>query len=184
VHRFVPWLPESGRLLLFYDEEDQPWGLYPEEREGWRVIYIAEADLLPGFCEEPVALGDFRGVPARYIAFVPGLPEDPPHEEDLDLDQPRHQIVGVPHAVQDEDMLVMCQVLSNGFRLENDRNLTEEVAERLELGISDWRLLLQFDTDDDLNSIWGDCGCLYFWVREQEARAGDFRNVWMILESH
>lgn len=187
VHKYVPWLPESGRLLFFYDEEDQPWGLYPEEREGWRVICIEEGDLLPGFCEEPAGLGDFAAVAPVYLRFG---------SDSLMLrlkrlwrrvrgkDAPRHRIGGAACKVQDDEMPAMCQFLSNGFRLENVPDLTEEIAEMLVQGISDWRLLLQIDTDDDLGSMWGDCGRLYFWVREQESRACDFRNVWMFLQSH
>lgn len=183
VHRFVPWLPESGRLLFFIDDEDQPWGLYPEERESWRVVYVAEKDLLSGFCEAPGELGELAEMPATYVEFSP-ISQDAEPELSADTDEPRHQIGGVPQTVQDDQMPTMCQVLSNGFRLENDPHLTEEIFDKLVPGISDWRLLLQSDTDDDLPSMWGDCGRVYFWVREQDARAGDFRNVWMIMQSY
>jgi len=50
--------------------------------------------------------------------------------------------------------------------------------------VTDWRLLLQLDTDDDAGMMWCDVGSLYFWVREQDARAGDFSAAWMILQSN
>jgi uncharacterized protein YwqG len=31
--------------------------------------------------------------------------------------------------------------------------------------------------------MWGDTGTLYVWVREQDARMGDFSRVWMIVQS-
>jgi uncharacterized protein YwqG len=43
-------------------------------------------------------------------------------------------------------------------------------------------LLLQLDTDDDAGMMWCDVGSLYFWIREQDARAGDFSKIWMILQ--
>jgi uncharacterized protein YwqG len=52
----------------------------------------------------------------------------------------------------------------------------------LESGASNWRLLLQLDTDDDLGVMWGDCGTLYYWVEEQASRSGHFSNVWLILQ--
>lgn len=48
--------------------------------------------------------------------------------------------------------------------------------------MSEWRLLLQLDSDDASDMMWGDSGILYFWIREADARAGDFSNVWVILQ--
>ena len=59
--------------------------------------------------------------------------------------------------------------------------MTRRVAS-LRDGCKDWRLLLQFDSDDDLNVMWGDCGKLYFWIREQDARLGRFDAAWLILQ--
>ena len=55
-------------------------------------------------------------------------------------------------------------------------------AKTLEAGAKDWRLLLQMDSDDDLDVMWGDAGILYFWIQADEARRGDFSNAWMILQ--
>ena len=30
--------------------------------------------------------------------------------------------------------------------------------------------------------MWGDCGMIYFWVREPEARSGNFANAWLVLQ--
>jgi len=182
-HRFVPWLPESGRLLFFYDEEEGPWGDRREDREGWRVIYVRESDVLPGVAEAPAALGESAEMPPVHIDFT-WIDSDDQGTQSSEVDEPCHQIGGLPRAVQSDEMPVMCQLLSNGFRLHNDPDLTEEIAEALEPGIADWRLLMQVDTDDDLPAMWGDFGCIYFWVREQEARVADFQNVWVLVQSH
>ncbi len=31
---------------------------------------------------------------------------------------------------------------------------------------------------------WGDVGTLHCWIREPDARAGDFSGVWLILQCH
>lgn len=79
-----------------------------------------------------------------------------------------HQIGGYPCPVQSDSM-------------EAQRH---DIARRLgqPSDMADWRLLLQLDTDDDAGMMWGDVGSLYFWVREQDARAGDFSKIWMILQ--
>ena len=33
------WLASQGRLLFFYDVEQEPWGYDPEDRGKWQVIY-------------------------------------------------------------------------------------------------------------------------------------------------
>lgn len=40
--------------------------------------------------------------------------------------------------------------------------------------VNEWQLLLQLDSDDDLNVMWGDAGTIYFGIRETELRAGRF----------
>ena len=32
--------------------------------------------------------------------------------------------------------------------------------------------------------MWGDVGTLHCWIREPDARAGDFSGVWLILQCH
>lgn len=48
----------------------------------------------------------------------------------------------------------------------------------------DWRLLLQLDSDNEVGFMWGDTGRIYVWIREQDARAGDFSKAWLILHCY
>lgn len=43
-------------------------------------------------------------------------------------------------------------------------------------------LLLQLDSDQDANLMWGDAGLLYFWIRTEDLVAGRFDRVWMTLQ--
>ncbi|MDP3853118.1 DUF1963 domain-containing protein, partial [Phenylobacterium sp.] len=75
-----------------------------------------------------------------------------------------------------------CPVQSDSMEAE-----CQDIARRLgQRGgdLADWRLLLQLDTDDEAGMMWGDVGSLYFWIRERDARIGDFSKVWMILQCH
>jgi len=183
----VPWLPVSGDLLFFYDGINQLWGFDPQDKGSWAVLHLAG---LPaqGMTDSPAvtpgALLPRRSAGFRWIDVLPSFESEAVRglklsNEELDeyigftearyLQGPKHQLAGVPNPIQGDTMELECQLASHG-------------VEALTPGSADWRLLLQFDTDDDLGVMWGDCGRLYFWVREGDARASDFSNCWLILQ--
>lgn len=177
------WLPDAGRLLFFYDLEEWSWGLDPQDAGSFVVLHEVEP---AAAAVEPDDLSEEAKFPAYPVTFAPHASY--PSIERIELDwrrlntaseaalwaalkpltalSPTHQIGGFPTPVQDDGMELQCQGLAPGGQLE------------------DWRLLLQLDTDDAAGMMWGDVGSLYFWVREQDARAGDFSKVWMILQCH
>lgn len=194
----LDWLPPAGDLLFFYDLEEQPWGFDPEHRSGWEVLHLPEAGGAPG---EPAAgapgalprsdlgLRRITSYPSPERAAVEALALTEAEEEllfeliDRDFgDAPQHQMGGFPKPVQSDEMELTCQLVSHGLYCGDPSGYQDPRAAELEAGAADWRLLLQFDSDDDLGVMWGDCGMLYFWVREQDARAGDFSRVWMELQ--
>ena len=197
----VNWLPETGALLFFYELEEQPWGFDPKDRGSWAVLVV------PDF-HAPLAQpdGNRNGdpVPHRNISFrrIHVLPS---HEResvqalelsDAEFDafgdvgdavfdgKPRHQVSGYPAIVQGDDMESECQFASNGVYCGNANVQNDPRAKALEAGAAHWRLLLQFDTDDELGIMWGDCGTIYFWVEEQQARMANFANAWLTLQCH
>ena len=189
----MPWLPDSGRLLFFYDAENQPWGFDPADRGGWSVVYVRETGpevsainrTLPKFFvefEKIDSLPDYQRFDDLGIAVEEGDVEtyiDGYYEW---LGGEDHQIGGYPRPVQGDQMELDCQLVSNGVYLGDASGYQTEEAKRLAPGAADWRLLLEFSSDDDLGVMWGDLGELYFWVREQDARKGDFSNVWLVLQ--
>ncbi len=97
-------------------------------------------------------------------------------------DAPAHQLGGHPLAIQNEEMEEDCQLTSNGIYMGNPEAYHTPEAERLKAGAADWQLLMQIDSDDDADMMWGDLGRLYFWIRRQDVEARDFSKVWMILQ--
>lgn len=179
------WLPDQGRLLFFYELEHGSWGL--NAKDAGSAIVVHETGLRSP-ASEPEDLPYEAKFPAYPVSFARGISY--PTEERLAVDwsglntasaealeaaladlapaAPMHQIGGYPCPVQSDCMEAECHDIARRLGWRSD--------------VADWRLLLQLDTDDDAGMMWGDVGSLYFWIREQDARAGDFSRVWMILQ--
>jgi uncharacterized protein YwqG len=190
----ISWLPTSGKLLFFYDSDDQPWGFDPAHRGGWSVIYAKD----PG-SDEPAQPSK---LPQFVVAFekVESLPDLQRFDElkielaesEVDTyidgyfewfgDEAEHQVGGYPRPVQGDWMELECQLASNGLYCGDGSAYKSDEGKRLAPGAKDWRLLLQFSSDEDLGVMWGDIGDLFFWVREQDAKTANFSDVWLILQ--
>jgi uncharacterized protein YwqG len=195
----VAWLPQSGALLFFYDAEDEPWGFDPADRGACAVLHVPDLTS-PVIGAEQAGEDEFiarRCAGFRRIDSVPSWERAARHglaftDDELDaygdlvdapyLGMPKHQVSGLPAAVQNDDMELQAQLVTNGLYCGDSSGYEDPRAQALTPGAGDWRLLLQFDTDDDLGVMWGDCGMLYFWVKEAQAARADFSNVWLILQ--
>ena len=201
--RNVDWLPKQGVLLFFYDYEEQ--NPYASSDDGCRVLYVPKSSLTTSDEPAPEKLDeddrlDKRFVRAKPISSPPSWSLAPLHipgEQDDDSDRKwdllnelrgesfegdRHQIGGFADAIQQVDMYRACELMTAGkeyhFRMaDEDPRVELQNADK-----SDWRLLLQVDSDDDLDAMFGDAGMIYFWVERSRAAKGDFSNVWCILQ--
>ncbi|MGW4484668.1 DUF1963 domain-containing protein [Amycolatopsis sp. NPDC004368] len=76
----------------------------------------------------------------------------------------RHQIGGYGAAIQDApETEIAVETLEGRYR---DPALAEEGAR--------WVLLAQFDSDDDVDMMWGDVGTIYWAIRSDDLAAGRF----------
>lgn len=193
------WLPDSGRLIFFYELEHGSWGMEGKDA-GSAVVIYETGDRAAAI--EPTDLPEDARFPSYPVRFAGAT--SLPSEERLGIDwkrltkaerlaveaavealrppEPVHQIGGYPQPVQGDDMEVQCQSVTEGLYLGEGGHAKR--PERMSSSASDWRLLLQLDTDNDAGMMWGDTGTLYFWIREQDARAKDFSRVWTILQCY
>jgi uncharacterized protein YwqG len=198
-HR-LSWLPSEGSIAFFYDIEHMPWGFDPKDRGSWHVAYFKSANtevVYPqAFTGESQLNHSF--VTASKVAVYP----DPSvaavealnlSDEEADayadfsnsddaVDLPKHQVGGFPSPVQSNTMELECQLATNGIYVGKLEGFESPRAKELEAGASDWRLLLQLDSDDDLDFMWGDAGMIYFWIRQQDATERRFDRSWLILQ--
>jgi uncharacterized protein YwqG len=194
----VNWLPSSGALLFFYDMKEQPWGFDPKHRGGWAIQYLSNVVTtsspvpsdLPKEYVLPEASVAFSSV-NTYPSAIEGLASLQLTDEELDRycefqeaqfsGKPQHQIDGYANPIQGE-MELECQLVSNGLYCGDPSGYKDPRAKTLGQTADEWRLLLQLDSDDDLDVMWGDCGRLYFWIREDDARSRRFDLAWVILQ--
>jgi len=186
--------PSIGMLYFFYDCENQPWGMYPNEKGSWRVVYHPDETRLNA-SEKPLGLNEKHLFPEIGIRYEekPSFPEDTPKNwsefeiegyyrfvRDQIGEPPIHQLGGFPQTLQGE-MRLECQLVTNGLTLADYK--TQRAVE-LAPGKVDWKLLLQLDTDIDYckSFMWGDMGRLYFWYRPNDFRNNDFENIWLVLQ--
>lgn len=184
------WLPEDGLLSLFHDDD---YGAASQVR----VLHLP-AGTSPA--TPPLSLTKTWRYPERAVDFalfqsMPSLDwldvslADNADDEDLgvDLDArpfppgPEHRLGGYPSEIQDEQMAVSCEYYARGL-LPYDQKAPP--AAELVAAAASWRLLFQIDSDPDLNMNWGDDGMLYVFVREEDARAGDFSKTVTVSQTY
>jgi uncharacterized protein YwqG len=184
------WLPDDGALLFFYDLDKQPWGFDPKDRGGWSVLFVPDLpapvahahaaafrriDVLPSFDRDAVAALAFSTKESDLYAGM---------SEDRYGGEPRHQVGGYPAPIQGDGMELECQLASNGVYCGDETGFKDARAQSLAAGAAQWKLLLQMDSDEDLDVMWGDAGTIYYWVQADAARDGRFDNAWLILQCH
>jgi uncharacterized protein YwqG len=200
----VDWMPREGLLLFFYDWLSV-WGTNPGDRVGWCVLHLDPAASTIER-QTPSALTEMGQFRRKNLRLQPALSlpsyqrvgfdffavEGEARDEYLEARDrdawaggPRHQFLGWPDPVQNDTMEEECQLAFNGYNFRGDPRAQSDprIAELL-AGAGEWELLLQLDTDNEIGMEWGDNGMLYFWVRRDDARRGDFSNVWMILQCY
>jgi uncharacterized protein YwqG len=93
----------------------------------------------------------------------------------------RHRMLGHSANVQG-DMQLEAQLVTNGLYCGDETGYNDPRAKLLERKAGDWLLLLQLDSDDRSDLMWGDMGMLYFWIRQQDLKAHRFDRIWMSLQ--
>jgi uncharacterized protein YwqG len=195
-------LPSSGLLLFFYDIDVQPWGFDPNDSPGWCVLHVGEGAPIKRRLN-PAG----ESSKARPIELVPseGLSEWGWIEEQIDNDvrygrewfreelqkltdddlerisYGGHVFGGWPNLVQNP-MELECEMVSNGVYAGNPEAYDDPRMPEFRERASDWRLLLQINSDDELDWMWGDSGKIYFLCREGDIANRRFERSWTILQ--
>ncbi len=191
-HGGPDWVPMAGRFYAFVNEERygfadlvrvvyslQPPGpevsapprtpRYPQRRVGFEVY-----ESIPSLDWLGTDLSDMY-VDEEELDELAGLP-DAPFGDEL-----QHRIGGYPSEIQDTQMHVDCELIRRGLPAAFEGT---EITDAILRASRQWRLLLQVDSDPALKMNWGDGGMLYVFVREKDARAGDFSRTVTISQCY
>ena len=202
----TPDLPARGLLLFFFDMENEPWGFDPSDQAAHRVIFVPQGQTLQRqLCPDVEGCLIPAAVTFEPVLTFPNLDETTIDWADVGVDaqsidwyevgeavrplrpdRPHHHLLGMACQVQQGSMAAECQLVSQGFNVGEDDGWAQGMAAPgVAQGIADWRLLLQFDsedTDDGLGAMWGDCGLLFFWIEQQKLAQHDFTDTCVILQ--
>ena len=194
-------LPRFGRLYFFYVVDQSTWGMDPSDAGSWRVLYDdgegsaspanLPADLPGGFAEKRVDFREIKSLPALERLTI--LPDQLSMDEWDEVEEqrrqalgdlPGHQVGGFPDPIQGDGMELECDQVAQRMRATQMQGHPDSGSDDLNEGSAQWCLLLQLDTDDEIDMMWGDAGMVYFWIRSDDLAKCDFSRVWMILQCH
>jgi uncharacterized protein YwqG len=189
----------EGWLCVFSDVEDQPWGIDPLDRLGWRVIHFEGNDnsLIRA---ETVPRPDWFPPNPCALSFEPclTLPCEPPPIEMSDDNYEAYSELETRVCIGESDRIPVHRMFGHAQEIQNsmeemliaDDPFGDDPSARAEplLRLGDpgdlgWVLLLQIDSDEsNLGWMWGDVGRMYFWIRRGDLRKGRFDKIWLFLQ--
>ncbi|MBU2669152.1 DUF1963 domain-containing protein [Actinoplanes bogorensis] len=186
-------LPPGLLLNFFFDaDEQETWGMSPQDAHYWRIVAADKAQAAPMVAPDGVTVFPAQALDGQPVLTIPH-PWEPcirqRWAEDSapatayfklwDTDPAHHRVFGWPELSQGP-MQRDCQLVTGGFDLFEPIDEADPRVLELEQGAEDWRLLWQIDSTDDW--MWGDMGKLYFWIRRQDLAAGRFDRVWALIQ--
>ena len=194
-------LPSTGTLSFLYNAEQDTWGFDPKDSGSFQVAYspptgLTRQDLPPdlpehgrfGLCEltfEPaVSLPPLESHAFESLATrVPRNALDPLYDELADHQEwaSRSLLLGYPDQIQG-DMQTECALVSGGLYCGDAAGYRDPRAAGLRKQAPEWQLLLQVASEDAAHMMWGDLGCLYYWMRTPALVAQRFADAWLILQ--
>ncbi len=204
-------LPASGFLYFFYDVVTQKWGFDPKDNGCARVYYFDVPAEQLHKAAPPADLAEEAQVPLSVLSYK-AMDNLPAYEEFCELtdtqrfgknfdwdsyDKMAAQTVELP----DRDPADICKLLGyadliQGSMLaecarvtvglscgspEDYKNISKEQQAAIAADAMNWTLLAQFGTLSD-SIMFGDAGCIYFYIRKEDLAACRFDRIWLCLQ--
>ena len=118
--------------------------------------------------------------PSRTGALADRLNSVPKYVVSSTLEDPKWN----NSAVLKGDVVTEAAVVSQGIYAGQPSDELDAAWEKACREPTGWRLLLQVDSDDEMEMMWGDCGMLYYCIRDEDLRARRFDDVWLVSQCY
>lgn len=197
-------LPNTGIIYFFYDSNQETWGFDPKDKGNFKVYYYDGNIENLEHKEIPPDLDSYSIFKSCSISFknelsIPDFDSnilsealnnekkdyyDYYYELDEDIfkdDYTINKLLGYSNNIQG-DMELQCELVTNGLYCGDSSGYENPKAETLRENIKDWQLLLQIDSNDEAEMMWGDAGRLYFWIKKIDLENKNFENTWFSLQ--
>ncbi|CAA9202035.1 YwqG family protein [Flavobacterium collinsii] len=189
-------LPKEGLLYFFYSAEQDVWGFDYKDKDKFKVIYwngdfkeLRRSDFpneLPDYSRFKASLVEIKSeisLPSNehevYEELLEG--EDDTFWEKVYNYGNINKFLGYSDNIQGE-MELECELVTNGLYCGDPSGYNDPRAEALEKNAKEWLLLLQIDSNEKNEMMWGDCGRLYFWIKKEDLSDRKFKNSWFSLQ--
>ena len=199
-------IPSSGMLYFYFDSTQHAYGCDPENKAANKVIYIDGninkfQERIVHFSEEKIIFKQCIIDPVPEMTILPWesvlLRQNPLSKEEriqygklidniADLQVPTqndilHRFLGNPDPMQD-DPFECCQLASGGINCSYQVCYHSNNVRSMLNNVDRWTLLLQVDSDPDIDFLWADKGRLYFCIDKNDLFNANFDNVWTIMQ--
>lgn len=190
-------LPKNGIIYFFYSSEQESWGSDYNDKDKFKVYYSNDLNNLEKK-QIPSDFSEFGIYKSCELTFsnsysLPSWDNDfvskELNREEKDIydlityPQVNHKIFGYSNNIQGE-MELECELVTKGLYYEDYRAFDSQKKEEFERKEKEWKLLLQIDSDDKTEMMWGDSGRLYFWIKQKDLENLDFDKAWFILQCY
>ena len=81
-------------------------------------------------------------------------------------------------------MELECELVTNGLYCGDPSGYNDPKAKKLEPNAKNWQLLLQIDSNEENEMMWGDGGRLYFWIKKDDLLNKNFDKTWFSLQCY
>ncbi|AUZ04225.1 hypothetical protein ADP71_04280 [Vitreoscilla sp. C1] len=185
-------LPTSGWLYFFYDALNEHWGNVPEDYWHFAVRYFDGdiSQLKPAVPPEKLASeNQFLSANTVFYPQTTFPDESSVAWPKVGLTRKQWMSLGdLEEHVYELNSGRYNQLLGHSTNLQSGMEqlcvqMSQHFFETEHGSADDWVLLLQLDSNDkECGMMWGDCGVLYFWIREQDLAQRRFEKCWCVMQ--